>query len=108
MQDGSEKNISQLSGGERTSISIAMRMAIAKYLGREVSTILMDEPTVYLDEERRNDLKDILQYSMKELSDEGFFPQITIITHHQELEAAADLCFHVQKVNGISEVKAVD
>lgn len=107
-QDGSEKNISQLSGGERTSISIAMRMAIAKYLGRDVSTILMDEPTVYLDEERRNDLKDILQYSMKELSDEGLFPQITIITHHQELESAADLSFHIQKVNGISEVKPVD
>lgn len=108
LQDGSEKNISQLSGGERTSISIAMRMAIAKYLGRDVSTILMDEPTVYLDEERRNDLKDILQYSMKELSDEGLFPQITIITHHQELEPAADLSFHIQKVNGISEVKPVD
>ncbi len=108
LQDGSQKNISQLSGGEKTSISIAMRMAIAKYLGRDVSTILMDEPTVYLDEERRNDLKDILQYSMKELSSEGLFPQITIITHHPELEAAADLSYHVQKTNGISEVVAID
>jgi exonuclease SbcC len=107
MQNGFVKNISQLSGGERTAVSIAMRLAIAKYLGRNISTIMMDEPTVYLDEERRNDLKDILQYSMKDLSDEGIFPQIVIITHHPELETAADIAYHVTKKDGNSVIDVV-
>ena len=105
MQDGQIKNITQLSGGEKTSVSIAMRLAIAKYLGRNISTIMMDEPTIYLDEERRNDLREILQYAMKDLSDEGIFPQIVIITHHTELETAADISLHVSKVGGESVVE---
>ncbi|MCL5888383.1 MAG: AAA family ATPase [Candidatus Thermoplasmatota archaeon] len=105
MQNGSVKNITQLSGGEKTAVSIAMRLAIAKYLGRNISTIMMDEPTVYLDEERRNDLREILQYAMKDLSDEGIFPQIVIITHHPELETAADISLHVRKFEGASVVE---
>ncbi|MHB1623074.1 MAG: AAA family ATPase [Cuniculiplasma sp.] len=105
MQNGYVKNITQLSGGEKTAVSIAMRLAIAKYLGRNISTIMMDEPTVYLDEERRNDLREILQYSMKDLSEEGVFPQIVIITHHPELETAADISLHVTKSNGLSVVE---
>ena len=35
--------------------------------------------------------EEILQYAMKDLSDEGIFPQIVIITHHTELETAADI-----------------
>jgi exonuclease SbcC len=105
MQYGEVKNITQLSGGEKTAVSIAMRLAIAKYLGRNISTIMMDEPTIYLDEERRNDLREILQYAMKDLSDEGIFPQIVIITHHTELETAADISLHVSKVDGRSVVE---
>ncbi len=105
MQYGEVKNITQLSGGEKTAVSIAMRLAIAKYLGRNISTIMMDEPTIYLDEERRNDLREILQYAMKDLSDEGIFPQIVIITHHTELETAADISLHVSKVDGRSIVE---
>ena len=105
MQYGEVKNITQLSGGEKTAVSIAMRLAIAKYLGRNISTIMMDEPTIYLDEERRNDLREILQYAMKDLSDEGIFPQIVIITHHTELETAADISLHVSKIDGRSVVE---
>ncbi|MGP6207977.1 AAA family ATPase [Cuniculiplasma sp. SKW3] len=104
MQDGSIKDLSQLSGGERTSLAIGIRLAIAKYLGGDMSTIIMDEPTVYLDEERRNDLRDIIKYSIKELSDENIFPQIIIITHHEELETAADVVYEVRKENGVSFV----
>ena len=104
MQDGSVKDISQLSGGERTALAIGIRLAIAKYLGGNMSTIIMDEPTIYLDEERRNDLRDIIKYSIKELSDENIFPQIIIITHHEELETAADVVYEVRKDDGVSFV----
>ena len=109
VQDGNVKNITQLSGGERTAISIAMRLAIARFLGKNLSTtILMDEPTIYLDEERRNDLKEILQYSLKELTEEGLFPQIIIITHHSELEPAADTSYSIRKESGHSIVEAIN
>ena len=107
MQDGSVKDLSQLSGGERTALAIGIRLAIAKYLGGDMSTIIMDEPTVYLDEERRNDLRDIIKYSIKELSDENIFPQIIIITHHEELETAADIVYEVKKESGVSSVVAL-
>jgi len=42
---------------------------------------------------------------MKDLSDEGIFPQIVIITHHTELETAADISLHVSKVDGRSVVE---
>lgn len=107
MQDGSVKDISQLSGGERTALAIGIRLAIARYLGASINTIIMDEPTVFLDEERRSDLRDIIKYSIKELSEENIFPQIIIITHHEELETAADIVYEIRKEKGISEIDIV-
>ncbi len=105
MQDGSVKDISQLSGGERTALAIGIRLAIARYLGASMNTIIMDEPTVFLDEERRSDLRDIIKYSIKELSEENIFPQIIIITHHEELETAADIVYEIKKERGVSEIE---
>ena len=44
-QNGSVKDLQQLSGGERTAVAIALRMAMAKYLLSSISVMLMDEPT---------------------------------------------------------------
>ena len=100
-QNGSVKELQQLSGGERTAVAIALRMAMAKYLLSSISVMLMDEPTNFLDEERRNDLKEIITYSLR---DEGIIPQLIVITHHSELNSAADISYTVESKNGISQI----
>lgn len=100
-QNGSVKDLQQLSGGERTAVAIALRMAMAKYLLSSISVMLMDEPTNFLDEERRNDLKEIITYSLR---DEGIIPQLIVITHHSELNSAADISYTVESKNGISQI----
>lgn len=106
MQNGIQKVIKQLSGGERTAVAITVRLAIARYLNTEMNSVLMDEPTVYLDEERRNDLKDILENGMYDVGNLASLSQIIIITHHRELELRAAVVFHVDKSDeGISNVQ---
>ncbi|MHB8360950.1 MAG: hypothetical protein ACYDDC_04010, partial [Thermoplasmataceae archaeon] len=100
-QNGSVKELQQLSGGERTAVAIALRMAMARYLISNISVLLMDEPTNFLDEDRRNDLKDIIKYSLR---DEVIVPQLIVITHHSELTTAADVSYTVESKNGFSNV----
>jgi len=101
-QNGMEQSLNTLSGGEKTSLAIAVRLSIARYLTGTISTIIMDEPTTYLDEERRKDLKDIIQYSLK---NENLVPQMIIITHHSDLAAVADTSYEVTNRDGNSEIK---
>lgn len=99
--DGGEISIKSMSGGEKVAVAIALRLAIAKVLAGRISTIIMDEPTTHLDEERRRELVEIMK---------GFFrggstiPQMIIVTHHRELEDVADTVYLVEKVDGISRV----
>ena len=55
----------------------------------------------FLDEERRNDLKEIITYSLR---DEGIIPQLIVITHHSELNSAAYISYTVESKNGISRI----
>ncbi len=103
-QDGVVQPLSMLSGGERTAVSIGLRLALARYLSENINTIIMDEPTNYLDEERRSSLKDIIQNAFM---NERIVPQMIIVTHHSELTAASDSTFTVAKVDGSSQVSAV-
>lgn len=100
--DGSTEPLQMLSGGERTAISIGLRLALARYLSDNINTIIMDEPTNFLDEDRRNSLKDIIQNAFMT---ERIVPQMIIVTHHAELAAASDSTFIVSKVNGTSAVE---
>lgn len=101
INNGAEEPLDSLSGGERISLAIAVRLAIAKYLTGRVSTVIMDEPTNFLDEDRRNSLKDIIRYS---LADEGMVQQMIMITHHSELTSAADSSYEIVKNNGVSKI----
>ena len=103
-QNGAMVPMESLSGGERTALAIAVRLAISSYLENRISTIIMDEPTTFLDEDRRADLRDIIQYSLK---DEGIVPQLVLITHHRELYSVADAMYEIRKENGNSEVTRI-
>jgi len=68
-----------LSGGEQVSVAIALRVAIAKTL-TDVDLYILDEPTINLDEERRNLLAENLKYLLGNLS------QAFVITHDEEFK----------------------
>ena len=89
--------VQNLSGGEQIAVSLALRLGIAKALCNNLQFIVLDEPTAYLDEERRKKLLKIFR-NIKSIS------QIFIISHHQELEQIADNVFYVSKEGGISKV----
>ncbi|MEM2925785.1 MAG: hypothetical protein QXJ68_08890, partial [Methanocellales archaeon] len=98
-----KQDIDQISGGERVALAIALRLAIARVLSGKVETIIMDEPTTHLDEERRRELVNILNSFFREGG--RIIPQMLIITHHREVEEVADLIYNVSKREGYSIVE---
>ncbi|MEM3104968.1 MAG: AAA family ATPase, partial [Candidatus Bathyarchaeia archaeon] len=78
MRGGETTPLSLLSGGEKVAIAIALRLAIAKALAGMLSTIIMDEPTIHLDEERRRELVEVVKSFFRE---GAVVPQMVIITH---------------------------
>ncbi|MEE8167802.1 MAG: AAA family ATPase [Candidatus Hydrothermarchaeales archaeon] len=93
-----EKNADMLSGGEKIAAALALRFGIANDLLESASAmelIILDEPTIHLDEQRRLDLVEIV----KKLSS---IPQTIVVTHDREFESAADKLILVQKSDGAS------
>ncbi|MEM2098509.1 MAG: AAA family ATPase [Candidatus Bathyarchaeia archaeon] len=100
-----EQGIDQISGGERVALAIALRLAIAQVLSGKVETVIMDEPTTHLDEERRKELVNILNSFFREGG--RIIPQMVIITHHSEIQEVADVVYTVKKNDGYSSVTAL-
>jgi DNA repair protein SbcC/Rad50 len=77
-------DMDSLSGGEKVAVALALRLAITQMISlNKLDFIILDEPTVHLDEERRKSLVRIISDSFKE----GLGPlsQIIIITHDAEI-----------------------
>ena len=89
-----------LSGGERTSLALAFRLALAhvvRSLGSlHLDTILLDEPTDGFSPEQ------VLR--MGELLEELSMPQVVLVSHESQLAAIADRVVRVQKVDGRSSL----
>jgi exonuclease SbcC len=93
-----ESSMSMVSGGEKIAIALALRLGITKSVAKgDLETILLDEPTIHLDDARRQELINLL----KEMS---ILPQMIIVTHENQLESAADNLIKVEKENGISKI----
>ncbi|MGC8593091.1 MAG: AAA family ATPase [Nitrososphaeria archaeon] len=95
------QDISALSGGEKVAVAVAIRFAIAKLLSSgNIDFIIMDEPTNYLDEERKKAFVDLVR-SMRDA-----IRQIIIITHDKEIfeNESVSAIFTFEKVNGESRV----
>ena len=79
-----------LSGGEKVAVALALRLAIAQMVSlNKLDFIILDEPTIHLDEERRKSLVAIISDFFKE----GLGPlsQIIIITHDAEIFEDSDV-----------------
>ncbi len=95
---GDSLSIDNLSGGEKISLALALRLALTRIISNP-GFIILDEPTVHLDEERRKKLIEIIK------SVNNVVPQILVITHDEEVLDAADVVFRVTKENGVSKVR---
>jgi len=100
--DGMEYSLGFLSGGERIALGLAFRLALSLYLAGEMSLLILDEPTPYLDEERRRRLVDIMQRYLRKI------PQVIVVSHDEELKDAADKVIRVTLENGVSKVNEVE
>lgn len=99
---GIEVSISSLSGGEKTSVALAYRLAIADLaamLGgiQDSKMLILDEPTVGFDYEDISALPAVLR-NLKNI------PQVIIVTHEIALKDTADYKYKVQKQGGISKI----
>jgi len=93
--------VDNLSGGEKTMLSIAMRLALAKVLtGRIPRFMILDEPTQNLDKDMRVMIFDII----KTIS--GGMDQVIVVTHDEDIIEKADHVIKVVNDGGISRVSS--
>ncbi|HYZ49733.1 MAG TPA: AAA family ATPase [Nitrososphaeraceae archaeon] len=79
-----EIDMDSLSGGEKVAVALALRLGIANIMGsNKLDFIILDEPTIHLDDERRKSLVKIILEAFRE----GLGPisQTVIITHDAEI-----------------------
>jgi exonuclease SbcC len=103
-QDGYELDINYLSGGEKTSLALAYRLALNSIVqkvsvGMKSNLLILDEPTDGFSKEQL--------FKVREILDEIKCPQVIIVSHEKELEGLADQVFKVEKKGGVSQVKAM-
>jgi exonuclease SbcC len=99
--EGYEQEFIGLSGGEKTSVALAYRLAL-NTLVQEVAIeggsnlLILDEPTDGFSREQVLKIRDILT--------ELRCPQVILVSHERELEGFADHVIEVRKSNGISQL----
>ncbi|MDV3277907.1 MAG: AAA family ATPase [Nitrososphaerales archaeon] len=100
-QDGYEQDVYFLSGGEKTSVSLAYRLALNTLVQRVSTTmksniLILDEPTDGFSREQLGSVREVL--------DEIECAQVIVVSHEKELESFADQVYKVVKENGASRV----
>jgi DNA repair protein SbcC/Rad50 len=88
-QYGQDREFGQLSGGEKTIAALAVRLALLRHLS-EVRMVFLDEPTAYLDEQRRINLAD-------QISRIRGFDQVFVISHDSAFETDANHVINITK-----------
>ncbi len=99
-QNGYENLVQNLSGGEKTSVALAYRLALNKVINDFVSTIrtkgllILDEPTDGFSSNQLDKLRDVLMQIKSE--------QIIIVSHESKLESYADKLIKISKEHHVS------
>jgi len=103
-QDGYFQDVNYLSGGEKTSVALAYRLALNKTVqksakGLKSNLLILDEPTDGFSGEQLNNVKELLN--------DLDFNQTIIVSHERVLESFADNFFRVEKIDGISQLSKI-
>ena len=100
IQSGIEMDYSFLSGGERTAVALAYRLALNQTINSILSQIktkdivILDEPTEGFSEIQIDKIREVLQ----ELN----VLQLIIVSHEQKIESFVDNIIKIKKEDGIS------
>ena len=77
--------LESLSGGEKVSVALALRLGMASLLGASnLNLMILDEPTTHLDAERKKSLVGVLS-QLSNISSSETRMQFLIITHDAEI-----------------------
>ena len=100
-QDGYEIDAASLSGGERTSLALAYRLALNTMVKQQSSSegglLILDEPTDGFSSAQLLRLRDVLQETGCE--------QVIMVSHEKELESFVDNIYEVSRTEGESVVR---
>lgn len=102
LQNGHETDFSNLSGGEKTAICLAYRLALNKVINNLVSNIktknliILDEPTDGFSTSQMDKIRDVL--------DELNLEQVLIVSHESKIESFVDHVIGIEKQNHISNI----
>jgi DNA repair protein SbcC/Rad50 len=93
-----------LSGGERTALALAYRLALGRTVreaGRlTLETLILDEPTEGFSQEQTLRMGDLLE--------ELGLPQVILVSHERQLEGIADRVVRIRKQGGVSIIEEGD
>lgn len=78
--------VNRLSGGERTVVSLALRIALALHVA-PLNFMILDEPTIYLDQERIDEFIEIVHQDNLFNQGQG---QLLLVTHREEFAKTAN------------------
>lgn len=102
IQNGYEADMSQMSGGERTSLALAYRLALNRVINDLISTIktkdliILDEPTDGFSNQQLDNVREVL--------DELPNKQIIIVSHEPKVESFVDSIIRISKHEHVSNV----
>ena len=102
-QQGYEIEYAYLSGGERTAVALAYRLALNQVINSLLSRIktkdivILDEPPDGFSEQQLDKMRDVLQQLKVK--------QLILVSHEQKIEGFVDNIIRFKKVNGVTRVE---
>lgn len=99
IRNGEPSPVNSLSGGETTCAALALRLAICSSLTKN-QLLLLDEPTIHLDEMYRSNLRSFLSTHD--------FEQLVVATHDNTFNALPAHVFEVGKKRSTSTVTIIE
>ncbi|MBT7902544.1 SMC family ATPase [Candidatus Woesearchaeota archaeon] len=102
LQNGHELELDYLSGGEKTSVALAYRLALNKVINDVVSNIktkdllVLDEPTDGFSTEQLDRVRDVLDQLNTE--------QVIIVSHESKIESFVNKVIRIEKNEHVSRI----
>ena len=101
--------LESLSGGEKVSVALALRLGMASLLGASnLNLMMLDEPTIHLDAERKKALVGVLS-QLSNISNTESQMQFLIITHDAEIfeDSTVEQIYKFESTEQGSKVTAI-
>ena len=108
-QNGKELDIKSLSGGEKISTALALRLGMSDILGTSgTNLMILDEPTIYLDERSKQSFVQVLN-ALSDISNNND-TQFVIVTHDTEIfeNSSVDKIFKFDSSSGNTIINEIN